>query len=471
MRRLAALAAVVALGAAGLVVATAPPPAEAHGAQVFPGSRQYFCWVDGTSAGGDIQPSNPACVDAVAASGKTPLYNWFGNLDSNGAGRTAGYIPDGRICDGGGNGPYDFEPYNAPRTDWPTTHVTAGDTYQFQHNNWAAHPGRFDVYVTKEGFDPTAPLGWDDLEKIDTVTDPPATGGPGGLNYYYWDVTLPSDRTGRHVVFTHWVRSDSNENFYSCSDVAFDGGDGEVTGLDGDVPGPTPTPTPTDDPDGCPDAAPGAPGAAMASSITQTGAHVMWGAAEAGCVTGYDVLDAATGEVLASTHGSPMVDLTGLDPGTEHSVVVRSRNDNTDTTSAPTAVLTFTTEADDGEPEPTPTPTPTEDPVGACTADYTASHWGNHPGYTGSVTVTNTSAAAVTGWVVTFDYPGGQEVDAPGWNATVAQSGTRVTATHPAWASSIAPGASVTFGFNGTATSATNHPDPTGFTLAGAACD
>ncbi|WP_374194676.1 hypothetical protein [Streptomyces sp. VRA16 Mangrove soil] len=27
------------------------------------------------------------------------------------------------------------------------------------------------------------------------------------------------------MAFVHWIRSDSQENFFSCSDVAFDGGD------------------------------------------------------------------------------------------------------------------------------------------------------------------------------------------------------------------------------------------------------
>src|SRR5690606_30203598 len=82
-----------------------------------------------------------------------------------------------------------------------------------------------------------------------------ASGGPGGLNYYYWDFTFPADRSGYHIVFIHWVRSDSPENFYSCSDVVFDGGNGEVTGIGGD-PGPTQTPIP----DVCPDTPAGPPG-------------------------------------------------------------------------------------------------------------------------------------------------------------------------------------------------------------------
>ena len=217
---------------AGLgLVGSAPEPAVAHGAQLFPGSRQYFCWVDGLQDNGQIIPTNPACVDAVNQHGTNTSYNWFANLHPSAAGRTVGFIPDGRLCDGGGGGPFDFEPYNMMRDDWPITHLTAGASYEFRHNNWAAHPGRFDVYVTEQGWDPSAPLAWSDLELVDTVTDPPQSGGPGGLNYYYWDVEFPSNRTGRHLVFTHWVRSDSPENFYSCSDIVFDGGNGEVTGL------------------------------------------------------------------------------------------------------------------------------------------------------------------------------------------------------------------------------------------------
>src|SRR5690606_32253919 len=110
---------------------------------------------------------------------------------------------------------------------------------------------------------------------------------------------------------------------------------------------------------------------------------------------------------------SPMVDLTGLDPGTAYTVDVRSRNDHTGAVSA-TRSVTFTTLEDDVTPEPT----------GACEADYSASSWGgNSTGFTASVTVTNTSVAAVDDWVVTFAYPGGQKVDAPGWSATVAQTG------------------------------------------------
>jgi predicted carbohydrate-binding protein with CBM5 and CBM33 domain len=212
----------------GALVVTSPSPGSAHGASLVAGSRTYLCYLDGLTDTGEIKPENPACADAVAQGGTQPLYDWFGVLRSDGAGRTVGFIPDGQIC---GGGTEKYAAYNMARADWPRTHLTSGATIEWRFSNWAAHPGRFDLYITADGWDPTQPLGWDDLELFDSVTDPPQSGGPGGLNFYYWNVELP-ERSGRHVIFVHWIRSDSLENFYSCSDVNFDGGQGEVSGLD-----------------------------------------------------------------------------------------------------------------------------------------------------------------------------------------------------------------------------------------------
>ncbi|WP_336207412.1 lytic polysaccharide monooxygenase [Nonomuraea sp. LPB2021202275-12-8] len=246
--RSAVLAAAAALA---MIVAALVIPAQAHGVSMFPGGRTFLCWQDGLRDNGQILPYNPACAAAVAQSGATPLYNWFAVLRSDGAGRTSGFIPDGQLCSGGTGGPYDFTAYNAVRSDWPLTHLTSGANIQMRHSNWAEHPGAFNYYVTKNGWNPNGPLKWSDLEPFGSVTNPPDNGGPGGLNYYYWNAQLPSGKSGRHIIFTHWIRSDSNENFYSCSDVAFDGGNGEVTGVgpggtSSPDPSVTPTSTPTD---------------------------------------------------------------------------------------------------------------------------------------------------------------------------------------------------------------------------------
>src|SRR5690606_19056531 len=145
---------------------------------------------------------------------------------ADGAGRTVGFIPDGEIC---GGGTTKYAAYNAVRSDWPVTHLTAGAPIQYHYSNWAHHPGTFHLYITKNGWDPNQPLKWSDLEAYGSATNPPQSGDVAGLNYYYWSGNLPSGKTGRHILYAQWVRSDSAENFYSCSDVVFDGGNGEVT--------------------------------------------------------------------------------------------------------------------------------------------------------------------------------------------------------------------------------------------------
>ncbi|MFI8873083.1 lytic polysaccharide monooxygenase auxiliary activity family 9 protein [Streptomyces sp. NPDC055243] len=230
-RRLACLTG--ATGIAAAAVLAVPGTAAAHGVAMVPGSRTYLCYKDLLANSSTQMPTNPACKAAVQEAGTTPLYNWFAVLDSNAGGRGEGYVEDGTLCSAGDRSPYAFSPYNAARTDWPVTHLTAGATVEVNYSNWAHHPGQFKVYVTKEGFDPQQPLGWSDLESVQTVQNPPQNGGPGSeAGHYYWDLQLP-ERSGRHMLFVQWIRSDSQENFFSCSDVVFDGGNGEVTGLTG----------------------------------------------------------------------------------------------------------------------------------------------------------------------------------------------------------------------------------------------
>lgn len=245
--RYLSLAAVLAtlLGTLGVTFLLGQGRAEAHGVAMMPGSRTYLCQLDAKTGTGALDPTNPACQAALDESGANALYNWFAVLDSNAGGRGAGYVPDGTLCSAGDRSPYDFSAYNAARADWPRTHLTSGATIPVQYSNWAAHPGDFKVYLTEPGWSPTSELGWDDLELIQTVTDPPQQGSPGADGgHYYWDLALPSGRSGDALIFMQWVRSDSQENFFSCSDVVFDGGNGEVTGIGGS--GSTPSPDPTD---------------------------------------------------------------------------------------------------------------------------------------------------------------------------------------------------------------------------------
>jgi predicted carbohydrate-binding protein with CBM5 and CBM33 domain len=218
---------------AGLAVFATQAPAAAHGAMELPGSRTFLCYEDGLTATGQIIPNNPACAAAVAQGGTTPLYNWFAVLRSDGAGRTSGFVPDGKLCSGNAT-VYDFSGFDLPRNDWPVTHLTAGATMQIKYNKWAAHPGTFSLYVTKQGWNDTQPLAWSEMQStpFSSATDPPSIGDPGSVSsYYYWNATLPTGLTGHHIIYSVWSRSDSTETFYGCSDVDFDGGNGNVTGL------------------------------------------------------------------------------------------------------------------------------------------------------------------------------------------------------------------------------------------------
>ena len=240
--------AAAALLAAGLGAVAMPSSASAHGTMQAPGSRTWLCYKDGKTSTGEIKPINPACAAAVAQSGVTSLYNWFAVLRSDGAGRVSGFIPDGQLCSGGTGGPYDFTGFNLARNDWPETHLTSGATMEIDYSDWAKHPGTFSLYITKDGYDPTKPLAWSDLDPtpFSQVVNPAALGGPGTDDgHYYWNATLPSGKSGSHLIYSVWSRSDSTETFYGCSDVVFDGGNGEVTGVGSGGTTTPPTTTPT----------------------------------------------------------------------------------------------------------------------------------------------------------------------------------------------------------------------------------
>ena len=221
-------------------------PASAHGAMLIPGSRTFLCYEDGITSTGQIVPHNPACAAAIANSGPTPLYNWFavGNRSGTTSGETVGFIPDGKLCSGNSNY-YDFSGFDLANPNWPKTHLTAGSTMEVRFNKWAAHPGTISLYITKDGWDPTKPLTWSEIDPtpFSTVTQPPSVGDPGSINsYYYWNATLPAGKTGYHVIYSVFARTDSTETFYGCSDVVFDGGNGQVTGIGATAPPPTETP-------------------------------------------------------------------------------------------------------------------------------------------------------------------------------------------------------------------------------------
>jgi Cellulose binding domain/Glycosyl hydrolase family 30 TIM-barrel domain/Glycosyl hydrolase family 30 beta sandwich domain len=156
-------------------------------------------------------------------------------------------------------------------------------------------------------------------------------------------------------------------------------------------------------------------------------------------------------------------------PGTSTTPTPTPTTPATTPTATPTSVPTVTpTPRPTVTPVPTVTPTPTSTPTsgGTCNVSYTVQNqWPT--GFTGSVTIKNTGTSTLNNWTLNFSFPGSQQVQ-QGWNGNWTQSGTSVTVTNASWNGSLAPGASVTTGFN--AALSGSNPNPTSFTLNGAAC-
>ncbi|MBF5030786.1 cellulose binding domain-containing protein [Micromonospora sp. ANENR4] len=112
------------------------------------------------------------------------------------------------------------------------------------------------------------------------------------------------------------------------------------------------------------------------------------------------------------------------------------------------------------------TSTPPPPPPSTCRVTYrNQSEW--QGGFVATVTVQNTGTAPVDGWIVTFGFPGDQQVT-NAWNAAVGQAGAAVTARNVDWNRVIASNGSATFGFQGRWS--TSDAPPTGFSLNGVPC-
>ncbi|RSS79675.1 lytic polysaccharide monooxygenase [Streptomyces sp. WAC06614] len=182
---------------AGISLAVAPS-ASSHGYTDTPISRQKLC-------------ANRAVADCG------PI-QWEPQSVEGPKGFPAAGPADGRICSAGLG---QFAQLDDPRGGaWPATKVTSGQSYSFRWQFTANHSTTdFKYYVTKNGWDPTKPLTRSalELQPFLTVTyngaRPPMTTTHQG--------TLPSGKSGRHLILAVWTINDTGNAFYACSDVQF----------------------------------------------------------------------------------------------------------------------------------------------------------------------------------------------------------------------------------------------------------
>ncbi|MDP4690264.1 MAG: lytic polysaccharide monooxygenase, partial [Candidatus Nanopelagicales bacterium] len=199
--RRAATALITALGVLGalLTAVAVAPAAQAHGSMANPSSRIHDCFF------GDR--TSPMCANAWATNAQA-LYDWTEVNQPAANGNHRAIIPDGQLCSAGRS---KYAAFDIPSTQWKATNLQpdADGRYTLTWDNTAPHATRYyRVYLTKVGYDPTKPLKWDDLELVhDTgarALEPTTT----------MRMNLPA-RTGRHLLYTVWQRSDSTEAFYS----------------------------------------------------------------------------------------------------------------------------------------------------------------------------------------------------------------------------------------------------------------
>jgi hypothetical protein len=101
----------------------------------------------------------------------------------------------------------------------------------------------------------------------------------------------------------------------------------------------------------------------------------------------------------------------------------------------------------------------------ACRVDYATNDWDN--GFGATVTISNLSSSAVTGWTLTYSYTGNQTLQ-QGWTGVWSQSGRQVTVTNASWNGTIPANGTVKPGANFSYSGA--NTTPADFAVNGAAC-
>ncbi|MEU1487341.1 lytic polysaccharide monooxygenase auxiliary activity family 9 protein [Streptomyces sp. NPDC005752] len=192
-----ASAAVIGLAIAGVSM-FATGSASSHGYTDSPISRQKLC-ANGTVTGcGNIQ--------------------WEPQSVEGPKGFPAAGPADGKICAGGNSG---FAQLDDPRGgNWPATQVTAGQGYSFRWQFTARHStSDFRYYITKNGWDSTKPLTRAALESQPFMTVPYGNQQPPATLTHQG--SMPTQKTGKHIVLAVWNVADTGNAFYACSDVKF----------------------------------------------------------------------------------------------------------------------------------------------------------------------------------------------------------------------------------------------------------
>ena len=184
----------------------------AHGTMFSPVSRAYQCYLEGPES-----TTSAACQEAVKVGGKSALYNWSA-VSQNAGGDDLAFVPDGQLCSGGNDS---YRGFDLAREDWPKTEINtqADNNIDFSFRGTAPHATkRWTYYITKDDYRANTALKWSDLEPLCEFGTIALDNG-----LYHMSCEIPADKSGSHIIYSVWERSDSTETFYTCMDVAITG--------------------------------------------------------------------------------------------------------------------------------------------------------------------------------------------------------------------------------------------------------
>lgn len=199
----------------GIFILGFTQPILSHGTVTNPPSRVWTCYQELLTNPQNPQPNSPACFASFMTYGGQAFYDWneVARMDSNGMHRAV--VPDGNLASAGR--PDKYGGLDQVRDDWLATSVSPGP-FTITWTNTAPHETLYyRVYVTNADWTTDQPLTWDSLELL-VETDPRPSASTDNI-----DLVLPQ-RSGKHVLFSVWQRSLSEEAFYATIDVDFGSG-------------------------------------------------------------------------------------------------------------------------------------------------------------------------------------------------------------------------------------------------------
>jgi endoglucanase len=199
--------------------------------------------------------------------------------------------------------------------------------------------------------------------------------------------------------------------------------------------------------------APSAPTGLAATASSASQINLSWNASPTSGVTYSVYSGAASGaetNLLASGLGGASYAAVGLSASTAYYYIVKAVSGTTSSTASNEAGATTQSAAS-----------------GGCHVVYADQNdWGF--GFTGGLTITNTSSTTMNSWTVSWTYGGNQQLYTS-WDGNYTQNGQTVTISNAAWNGTIAPGGTVSgIGWNANYTG--SNANPVTFYVNGVAC-